>query len=149
MTTFYKKVGRKYVPVSEYDSELRDAYPYGSHLIHNQAGVQTTRYCVDPALAPMIAAGITAEEAITKIIMDHLSYQPETAPITPEQQEAWENMKTVWGADLCRLRSGSIMEAVRAGVEAMVNEANELLENPALQNSYNNFILLSKLSKGN
>ena len=139
MTTFYKKVGRKYVPVSEYDSELRDAYPYGSHLIHNQAGVQTTRYCVDPALAPMIAAGI----------MDHLSYQPETSPITPEQQEAWENMKTVWGADLCRLRSGSIMEAVRAGVEAMVNEANELLENPALQNSYNNFILLSKLSKGN
>jgi hypothetical protein len=52
------------------------------------------------------------------------------------------------GEDRSRLSSGSIMEAVRAGVNAMAEVAAELLENPALQNSYDNFILLSKLTRG-
>lgn len=148
MTTFYKKVGRRYIPVSEYDNELTNSYPKGTHLTICLPGSTTRRYNVEPALVPMIAAGGYAEETISKVIMDKLSYEPVSKPVTPEQYEAWENMKKAWGDDLCRLQSGSIMEAVRAGVNAMAEEAKQLLENPALQQSYDNFILISKISKG-
>jgi len=148
MTTFYIKKGRRYHPVSEYDSDLLDAFPEGSHLTICNPGIRSRRYHIDPALAPMIVAGSIAEDRITKVIMDKLSFEPESTPITPEQKEAWENMRKVFGEDLCRLKSGSVMEAVRAGVNEMVKEAAELLENPALQNSYDNFILLSKLTRG-
>lgn len=148
MTTFYKKVGRRYIPVSEYDSELTYAYPKGTHLTICLPGSSSRRYNVEPEFVPMIAAGGYAEEAITKVIMEKLSFAPETTPLTTEQLEAWEKFKEAMGENRCRLSSGSIMEAVRAGVNAMAEEAKELLENPALQNSYDNFILLSKLTRG-
>lgn len=148
MTTFYRKEGRKYIPVSEYDNELTDAWPEGTHLTISAPGRRSRRYDVDPALAPMIAAGYTAEERITQVIMDKLSFRPEQLPVTPAQHKAWDNMKKVWGEDMCRLQSGSIGEAVRAGVDEMVKEAESLLLNPALQNSYNNYILLCKLTIG-
>jgi hypothetical protein len=96
----------------------------------------------------MIAAGGYAEEAIAQVMMEKLSLSPQKYPLTIEQKKAWENFKEVMGEDNCRLSSGSIMEAVRAGVNVMAEEAKELLENPALQNSYDNFILLSKLTRG-
>lgn len=148
MTTFYKKQGRRYIPVSEYDHELTDAFPEGTHITVCRPGSSSRRYRIDPALAPLIAAAYLSEEAITKVIMDQLSYQPKTKPITPEQKEAWENMQKVFGEDLCRLQSGSIMDAVRAGTNEMVRQAELLLDNPALKQSHDNFILLSKLIKG-
>jgi len=54
-TIFYKKVGRRYVPVREYDRTLMDAFPAGAHLVICYPGGQSTRYNVNPAYAPMIA----------------------------------------------------------------------------------------------
>jgi hypothetical protein len=31
--TFYRKRGRRYVPVNEYDQELLDSFPQGTHLV--------------------------------------------------------------------------------------------------------------------
>jgi hypothetical protein len=148
MTTFYKKVGKRYFPVSEYDSDLLSAYPEGTHLTICIPGKSSRRYYIEPAFAPMIAAGSYAEEAIVQVIMEKLSLSPQKYPLTIEQKKAWENFKEVMGEDRSRLSSGSIMEAVRAGVNAMAEVAAELLENPALQNSYDSFILLSKLTRG-
>ena len=67
---FYKKVGRKYVPVYEYDQTLMDSFPKGSHLVLCYPGGSSRRFNVDPAYAPMIAAGRVAEDAISKAIMD-------------------------------------------------------------------------------
>ena len=66
MTTFYRKVGRRYQPVEEYDPELMDALPEGDHLISVRVGLTSRRFDVDPALAPMIAAGVYAEDAISR-----------------------------------------------------------------------------------
>ena len=30
---YYEKIGRRYRPVAEYDSDLLDSFPKGSHLI--------------------------------------------------------------------------------------------------------------------
>ena len=148
MTTFYVKKGRKYVPTLEYDNEFNDAWPEGTHLTISKPGSRSRRYNIEPALAPMIAAGHTAEDRITKIILDKLTYKPDIPPYTDEQKAAWEHMREAYGEELCRLNCASIIEAVRAGVQEMINEAAELLENPALQQSYDNFLLLSKLTKG-
>ena len=148
MTVFYKKQGRRYIPVSEYDQELNDAIREGTHLIISTPGKLTRRYNVDPSFAPMIAAGIIAEDAISDVIMKALSFTPERPPVTPEQKAAWEQMVEAWGDELCRLQSGSILEAIRAGIDEMVRHSAELLENPALKQSYDNFILLSKLTRG-
>ena len=96
----------------------------------------------------MIAAGSYAEDRIAAIIVDKLTYTPEIPPYTQEQKEAWDRMREVYGEDLCRLKTSTIMEAVRAGVSEMIKEAEEILENPALQQSYDNFLLLSKLTRG-
>ena len=82
------------------------------------------------------------------VIMKVLSFTPERPPVTPEQKAAWEQMVEAWGDELCRLQSGSILEAIRAGIDEMVRHSAELLENPALKQSYDNFILLSKLTRG-
>ena len=65
---YYEKVGRKYVPVYEYDQTLMDSFPKGTHIIMCYPGGQSTRYNIDPAYAPMIAAGRVAEDAISQAI---------------------------------------------------------------------------------
>ena len=69
-TIFYKKVGRRYVPVSEYDSELLDGFPQGNHLVQVYPGGGSRRFNIEPALAPMIAAGRFAQDAITRKIQE-------------------------------------------------------------------------------
>jgi hypothetical protein len=58
---YYLKEGRKYIPVSEYDSDLLDSFPKGTHIVMCYPGGKSTRYGIDPAYAPMIAAGRLAE----------------------------------------------------------------------------------------
>ena len=40
--TFYEKVGRRYVPVAEYDSELANATRKGTNLVVTYDGGRTT-----------------------------------------------------------------------------------------------------------
>jgi len=148
MTTYFIKKGRKYIPAREYDNEFNDSWPEGTHLTVCKPGSRSRRYNIEPAFAPMIAAGSYAEDRIAAIIVDKLTYTPEIPPYTQEQKEAWDRMREVYGEDLCRLKTSTIMEAVRAGVSEMIKEAEEILENPALQQSYDNFLLLSKLTRG-
>jgi hypothetical protein len=147
-TTLYKKIGKRYVPIKEYSPEYNDSWEEGTHITICIPGVKIHRHSVDPQLAPMIAAGMIAEEAITRIIQEELSFNPESKPVTPEQLAAWENFKQVMGEDRCRLTSQSIAKAVKAGVREMVMEADKLLDNPSLKLSHDNFILLSQLVRG-
>jgi hypothetical protein len=144
---FYKKVGRKYVPVSEYDSELLDAYTQGAHLVVVKPGSVSKKYNIDPSFAPMIAAGRYAEDAMAKVLSDASSARVSCREVTPEQQLAWDNLKASFGGDLYYYEYPSTHEAIQAGVTAMQKEADKLLENPAVKKSYENFLLLCKLSK--
>ena len=77
---FYEKVGRKYVPVHEYDSDLLHALPKGTHLIMVYPGGSSTRYNVDPNYAAMIAAGRVAEDAMTDAIRAASELRPQKNP---------------------------------------------------------------------
>ena len=145
MTEFYKKVVAKngrvtYQLVSQYDSELHKAMPIGSHLVIITNKAESRRYKIDPTYAPMIAAGIIAEERISKHLMEQLSFKPEQTPITPEEAAAWDHMKEVFGENRSRLMYPSIAEATRAAVAEMQQVAIGLMENETLKSIYEQYV---------
>jgi hypothetical protein len=146
-TIFYKKVGRKYVPVSEYDQTLMDALPKGTHMIQVYPGGQCTRYNVDPAYGPMIAAGRVAEDVISKALMQASDLRPKQAPLTEEQRAAWENLVKVFGPEAKCLEWPSAREACEKAVQAMTEEAKLLLENPSVKEAWDHFLFICELTK--
>lgn len=150
-TIFYKKEGRRYVPVSEYNQTLMDALPKGSHLIQVYPGGQSTRYTVDPAYAPLIAAGRVAEDAISKHIMERsaLRVPEQRKPLTEEQCKAWEKFNKVMGNERFALEYCSYREAAEEGVKAMMREAEQLLTVPAVKKAYEHFLFVAELTKDN
>lgn len=150
-TVYYKKVGRRYEPVSEYDSELLDSFTKGSHLVMVYPGGSSRSYNIDPALAPMIAAGRVAEDAISKAIMTaqelRLPQRQRERPLTAEQREAWDNLVRVFGDEVRQLEWPSIREAAEAGVRAMIEEQAKLLNNPIVRRAYERFLFVAELTR--
>jgi len=86
---YYEKVGRRYVPVAEYDNDFLDSFPKGNHLVMSYPGGTSRRFNIDPNYAAMIAAGRVAEDAICKAISKASELRPKQTPITPKQKRAW------------------------------------------------------------
>jgi hypothetical protein len=148
-TIFYKKQGRRYIPVSEYDNELLDGFPKGDHLVSVYPGGVSRRFSIDPALAPMIAAGRYAEEAICTAIGEASKLKPSETPLTPEQQAAWINLSKAFGKEMMTLQGLSIRDCAEAGVKAMQVEADRLMQNEAVRKAYDHFMLMCKMVKDN
>jgi len=149
---FYEKVGRKYVPVSEYDSDLVSALPKGTHIIMSYPGGQSTRYRINPAYGPMIAAGRVAEDVISTAIYkasEVRNKERANKPLTPEQKAAWEHLVKVLGDDAKTLHYNSARDIAEAGVKAMQEEAMKLMEHPSVKKSYEHFLLVCELTKEN
>ena len=146
---YYEKKGRRYVPVSEYDNDLMDSFTKGTHLVDVYPGGSSRRYNIDPAYAPMIAAGRVAEDAISKSIMDAsaLRVPVRDQPLTPAQLKAWKALAKAFGKEQYALEWCSYREAAEAGIKAMQTEAEKLLENPSVRKAYERFILVAQLTK--
>lgn len=144
---FYEKVGRRYKPVSEYDSELLDSMRKGTHIVMCYPGGKSTRFNIDPALAPMIAAGRYAENAIAERIVDASMMRPVRSPVTEEQRKAWEQMCKAFGDEMFAVKWDSARDIAESGVKAMQEEARKLMSNPAVQKAYDHFMLMCKLVK--
>lgn len=146
---FYEKVGTQYMPVSEYDNDLIDSFRKGTHLVMVYPGGSSRRYNIDPAYAPMIAAGRVAEDAISKRIMEVSSLRiPERqTPLTEDQLEKWHALAAAFGKEKYALEWCSYREAAEAGVKAMQEEAEKLLEHESVRKAYDHFMLMCKLVK--
>ena len=143
---FYEKIGRRYKAVYEYDQALMDSFPKGSHLVICYPGGSSTRYNVDPAYAPMIAAGRIAEDKISEAIRKASDLRPKRAPITEGQRQAWENLVTEFGEDARMLTMPSAREVADEAVKALIEEADKLLANPAVKLAYEQFQMVCKLT---
>jgi hypothetical protein len=108
-------------------------------------------YNVDPDYAALIAAGRVAEDAISRKIMEASALRvPEKhKPLTPGQLEAWKKLAEEFGEERYALEWCSYREAAEAGVKAMMEEFKELISNPAVRKSYDNFVLMCELTKEN
>ena len=144
---YYEKVGRKYVPVAEYDNELLDSFPKGTHLVMSYPGGTSRRFNIDPNYAAMIAAGRVAEDAICRAISKASELRPKSTPITSGQKRAWERLAKEFGDDLCTLHGLSVHDCAEAGVKAMMEEADKLLANPSVRLAYEKFLFIAELTR--
>ena len=144
----YKKVGRRYIEIGEYDPECMDYIPNGTTMIVKRPGMQSTRYNVDPDLVPLLAAAVYCEDEISHAIRHATEIRP-IGQITPKQRAAFDRfLETMPEDDPNRnmMTFGSAREAADAGTKALVTEAEKLLTNESIKQAYEHFLLLCKLS---
>ena len=144
---YYEKRGRRYVPVMEHDYELMDAMPRGNHLIMCYPGGRSTRYNIDPALAPMIAAGRVAEDRMSEAVRKASEMRPRRKELTHDQQRAWQRLNRALGDDVYTIEIACARDIAEAGLKAMQAEAEQLLTNPAVKLAYEQFLLVCELTK--
>jgi hypothetical protein len=77
----------KYVPVAEYDNEFLDSFTKGNHLVMCYPGGTSRRFNIEPALAPMIAAGRLAEDAICRAISKAADLRPTTNTVNTKAEK--------------------------------------------------------------
>jgi hypothetical protein len=146
---YYEKVGRRYVPVAEYDNDFLDSFPKGNHLVMSYPGGSSRRFNIDPNYAAMIAAGRVAEDAICEQLRKQAEMKPQRTPITLGQKKAWEKLAKEFGSELATLSGLCIRDCAEAGVQAMQAEANKLLTNSAVKLAYDHFLMVCELTKEN
>jgi hypothetical protein len=146
---YYEKRGRRYVPVSEYDSEYLDSFSRGTHLVMCYPGGQSRRYNIDPNYAAMIAAGRVAEDAMSRAISKASELRPQRTPLTLGQQRAWRKLAKEFGDDLATLNINSARDIAEAGIKSQMEEAAKLMAHPAVQEAYNKFLLVCEMTRKN
>jgi hypothetical protein len=151
-TGIYKKVGRRYKEIGEYDPECMDYIPNGVTMTVKRPGMQSTRYNVDPDILPLLAAAVYCEDQISDAIRKASEIRPAGRSITPEQRAAFDRfLETMDPDDPSRnmMTYGSARDAAEVGTKALVAEAEKLLANESIKQAYEHFLLLCKLSATN
>jgi hypothetical protein len=146
---YYEKRGRRYVPVSEYDEDLMRSFPYGTHIVMSYLGGESTRYNIDPAYAPMIAASRVAENAMCDAIHRASELRPKRKLLTQKQMDAWNHLIEVFGEEARCLDQSSARDIAEAGVTALQKEADKLMKHESVRHAYEQFLLVCKLTKEN
>ena len=144
---YYEKRGRRYVPVAEYDNNFMDSFTKGNHLVMIYPGGTSRRFNIDPNYAAMIAAGRLAEDAICKAISKASELRPQQTPITLGQKKAWEKLAKEFGSELATLSGLCIRDCAEAGVKAMQEEADKLMQYESVKHAYEQFLLVCELTK--
>jgi hypothetical protein len=146
---YYEKVGRRYKPVYEYDQNLMDAFPKGTHLVMCYPGGSSRRFNIDPNYAAMIAAGRVAESAMTNAIRQASELKPRKKTLTAGQKAAWEKLAREFGDDLATLEISCAYDIAQAGLKALQEEADQLMKNASVRHAYEQFLLVCELTKEN
>ena len=144
---YYEKVGRRYKPVAEYDSNYMDSFPKGTHLVMCYPGGSSRRFNIDPNYAAMIAAGRVAEDAMSQAVVKASEMRPHRSPITEKQRKAWESLAKSFGDERYYIEIPSAREIAEEGVKAMMVEAEKLLNNPSVRKSFERFLLVCELTR--
>jgi hypothetical protein len=95
----------------------------------------------------MIAAARVAEDAMCRAISQASELRPSQTPITEGQRQAWRKLAQEFGDELATLQISSARDIVEAGVRAMMEEADKLLENPVVRKAYEKFLFIATITK--
>ena len=118
MTTLYKKVGRRYKPVAEYE-EL-DSYPEGAHLVVCRPGSTMRRFDIDPDRAGLLAAAEPLRGQIRALVVELHRMRPTRRPVTMQQAAAWRRFQKEMGNDAYAVEYASVGEIADAVVDLIV-----------------------------
>lgn len=144
---YYEKVGRKYIPVAEYDSDYLDSFTKGTHLVMVYPGGQSRRFNIDPNYAAMIAAGRVAEDAVCNVVVKAAALRPSRQPITETQRALWKTLAHSFNQEEFALMRPAARDIAEAAVKAMTTEADKLMTNPTVKKAFDKFLMICELAK--
>lgn len=144
---YYIKEGKRYKPVSYYDSDMCHSFPEGSSIVTIAGNGSYTRYGIDPALAPMIAAGMFAKDDMIKVVREAGEARLRETTVTAEEAAAWDNLKHIMGDTRYFIQYPAAQDVVAAGLAAMQHEANKMLDHPTVKAAYEQFLMVCELTK--
>lgn len=125
MTTLYRKHGRRYHPVAEFDTF--DAWPEGAHLVVCKPGSRVTRFRINPDRAPIAAAAEPIRDAVRDLVAQKLAMRPARPPVTPAQHAAWRRFVRVMGNDGYVVEYPSVSEIADAVADLVIEHARQPL----------------------
>lgn len=117
--TYYIKRGRRYQPVSWYDSNLTDALHAGHYLLSVHPGGRSMRAVISPERARLFAAAHEMREAMVLAMLKASELSPQRKPLTSRQIEAWQALADAFGDELATLNVASAHDIVEAGILAL------------------------------
>ena len=91
MSTLYKKIGRRYVPV--HDSEAYDGLPNGCWLVLIEGGSTRTKKCIQPANAALEFAAILKTQKIVDYLYEVSKAKPTSVPLTKKQLQLFKQIQ--------------------------------------------------------
>jgi hypothetical protein len=145
----YKKVGSKYVPARYFNTDWDRSFPEGATIIIKQGNSELRQYKIDPAFAPMIAAGRYAYEGMLEGLRNAAEARPGNKTITQEEADAWENLKKIMGNDRFYIQYPSLHDIADGGIKALEVEAEKMMTHSAVRDAYEQFLMVWKLCKEN
>ena len=120
----YRKVGRKYVPVSEYDPVVCDSFPRGCHLVVSNPGCTIYRFNILPDRASLLAAWEQIEPELAQKIMEITKAQPAKEYDKEKYRVAYEKFVKETGINNFMLTYPSASEIARKIGELLIGETN-------------------------
>lgn len=146
-TVFYKKEGRKFIPVTYYDdSVLSEAMPEGATLIVKQKNLTMTRRNVDIDYAPMLAAAMATKESLSTTLVKSSEVRPHRKALTKEQLAEWQAIMDKHGDDFRYIEYPSAYESVEAAVAFLADQVVTAHKNQAVSEAWNHYKLLVALT---
>ena len=114
----YKKVGRKYVPIS--DPYALDGLREGWWLVKVSPGSTSIRQQVYPSKAEISAAAKDKQDELLQIIREASEAKPAKIPISPEALADWQEFIAKHGDEFTSLQFPSMQENAERIVEALL-----------------------------
>ena len=121
--TLYRKVGRRYKPVREYDPMLMDSFPEGSHLVVCKPGEWSYRYNVTPEHAPLLAAFRAHRDALADVLRKASALRLPRGIHTKRSLKAYEAWREIMGEEVFTLDSVSIADLLETLEKSLVEFA--------------------------
>jgi len=143
---FYRRVGRRYEPVSAYDSAHMDSLPQGCHLVIIDKGWHSRRHNINPNRAALAAAAVCMEGRLARIIQQATEIRPEKEPLTDEQRLAWKRLAESFDQDNIMLAWPSARQAAEEILAELMADAERLMANPMVKQAYDEFVATCRLT---
>lgn len=146
-TVYYVKEGRKYKPVSYYDSSVLDSVPEGATLIVKQKGCRMQRSKIETAYAPFLAAMLSVEPAVSSgIVKASEAYPHSSRPLTESQHADWTKFIKKHGEAFRYLAYPSARDIAESAMAELKKHVDKAHSNPAVQEAWEHYKFLVALS---
>ena len=151
MTTkqFYKKEGRRYVPVSAYDNDLCSSFPIGTSIVVVDKNLTMYKRNVDDVRAPVVGALMLYTQTLVDTLVEASRASPGSSArqkLTPEAAADWQAFIAKHGEEFRYLTYPSASGIAEASVQAFEQKVAALMKHPTVKDAYEKLLLTIKLT---